>query len=481
MKINELEIPDGEVMEFSRSARIFLIKKAAKEKDILTWGELLFPEKFPLPFCKDLHQYFIDIRGEDFTSTEAPRFHSKTTIKCFLIPIFQALEEPKTFNHYLNVQSTDVKARTVNTAMRAQLESNADMFDVYGDQVGTEKWTDEQFVLKNGVVFTAVGAGKSIRGINYQNLRPDYCIADDLYDEEDINNPEGTLRKNEWFWGTLYPAMAVGKRISRHVQGTAINSLDLMEELKKHKDVKSRTFQAILNEPNKEALWPEGKSFDELVKMREHMGSAIFNREMQNERREEATAIIKRNWIKEYDPGSLTFSGEFILNNVLLCVDPSIGQKEENDFTGIALILKAQYNDSNGSIFYIRQIWEEHLSLDGRIRLMESIARDSAKGEEIREVRIEAIGGFKDFAEEVRRRTDLPIVEIDHVKDKISNLENKSHFFENGKVFISKFIDPRLKERLIHQLTTNHPQHDDIRDAVLLGMEDNLGNWGFVS
>ena len=98
----------------------------------------------------------------------------------------------------------------------------------------------------------------------------------------------------------------------------------------------------------------------------------------------------------------------------------------------------------------------------------------------VNKVRIESIAGFKDFTAEVIRRTNLPVDEIDHVKDKITNLQNKSHFFENGKVFINKNIDPVKKDKLINQLTTNHPKNDDIRDAVLLCIDEEGGQWAFI-
>lgn len=98
----------------------------------------------------------------------------------------------------------------------------------------------------------------------------------------------------------------------------------------------------------------------------------------------------------------------------------------------------------------------------------------------VTQANIEGIAGFKDFVAEVRRRTNLPVREIDWVKDKITNLENKSHYFENGKVKLNKHIDPKLKDVLKYQLTTNHPQHDDLRDAVLLCLEDGSGLWNFV-
>jgi hypothetical protein len=459
--------------------RIELARRAAKRKDILAWGYALFPSKFPLDFCAELHGYFVSIRAHPFTNTEAPRNHAKTTIKCFLIPIFQALEEPGRFRHTLNVQATHGKALAVNRAIKEEIETNRLIQGLYGDQIG-QHWSEQQFVLANGSVFTAIGAGQSIRGLNYKNIRPDYIIVDDLYDEEDINNPEGTIKKNEWFWGSLYPARAKERANSVHVQGTAINTEDLLEKLKGHKSVESRTFKAIKDDGT--ILWPQLNTMESLDRDREIMGSVIFLRELQNERREESTAIIKRTWIKEYDPevAYRDFGRHFFVDAVYLCVDPSVGEKAENDPTGIALILKARYDDGKGNVFFIADVDEQHLSLDARVRVLETKCAAQDKRFPVNKVRIESIAGFKDFTAEVIRRTNLPVEEIDHVKDKITNLENKSHFFENGKVFVNKNIEPKLKDKLIHQLTTNHPKNDDVRDAVLLGLDEKAGLWAFV-
>lgn len=472
---DEFILSREQLFEIKRQARLELARRYAKDKNILAWGKILFPDKFQLPFCQELHQYFVDIRQEEFTATEAPRNHSKTTIKCFLIPLFQALEEPETYQHYLNVQATFSKALSVNNGIRIELETNEDLRDLYGDQIG-ERWSEQQFVLKNGIIFTAIGSGQSIRGLNYRNIRPDYIIADDLYDEDDINNPESTIKKNDWFWSSLYPARAKTKRCSIHVQGTAINGEDLLEKLRKMARWVSKTFRAIKDWAKKEVLWPELNTFESLEADREDMGSVIFFREMQNERRDETTSIIKRSWIKFYDPDDLKFDEHLHLVGVLLGCDPSIGAKVENDATGIAVVLKTRESDSSGFKFYIDSVWNEHLSLHERTKLLQTIYSDRPNGSRITRAFIEGIAGFKDFVSEVRRRTTLPVTEVDNVKDKISNLESKSHLFENGKVFINKNIPAKLKDLLIYQLTTNHPKHDDVRDAVLLCLSEKTGN-----
>jgi phage terminase large subunit-like protein len=85
---------------------------------------------------------------------------------------------------------------------------------------------------------------------------------------------------------------------------------------------------------------------------------------------------------------------------------------------------------------------------------------------------IEGVAGFKDFADQARKKTGLPVTIVAKVADKITNLENKSHYFENGHVHLSRRVPKKLRDLLVYQLTTNHPTHDDLRDAVLLALAD---------
>lgn len=460
--------------EVRRQARVQLARVCASEKDILGWGKALFPDKFELPFCQEMHGYFVDIRGAEFTNTEAPRNHAKTTIKCFLIPLFQALEEPTSFRHYLNVQATSEKSVEINRTIKLELEQNEELREIYGDQVGTELWTEKKFRLANGVIFTGIGAGQSIRGLNYRSIRPDYIVIDDLYDEDDINNPVSTEKKNSWFWGSLYKARAQSRRCSMHLQGTAINSVDLLEQLKDKKRWTSKTFRAIKDYDTKEVLWRELNTFDQLLAEIDDMPTVIFNREMQNERKDDSESLIKTAWLAkwEYEPSDLVFNDHHILVSTELGVDPSIGATETSDYTGIALVLKTRYADAKPGIFnyYIEGLWNRHLSLNERIELLIEIKANADR--HINRAHIEGIAGFMDFAGEAKRKTDIPVNLVKQVKDKLTNLENKSGYFQNGRVFISKRIDPKLRKLLAYQLTNNHPNHDDARDAVLLVLPD---------
>ncbi len=463
-------------------ARCELARQYAKKKDILSWGRVVMPKKFHLDYCEELHQYFVDIRHDEFTDTEAPRDHAKTSIKCNLIPLFQALEEPALFDYYLNVQATLPKALAVNLAIKLELEQNLVLRKLYGDQVGKDKWTDQLFVLKNGVVFHAVGAGQSIRGTNYRNRRPNYGIVDDLYDEEDINNPDSTVKKNDWFWSTLFPMMAEDRKSCLHVQGTAINNEDLLKQLSTRVGVKFKSFKTILSDKKALVLWPALKSYEKRVAQRAMMPAIIFEREYQNERADDTSAIVKSAWLDnwEYDPADLKFNNiHTVCNAKVLSIDPSIGEKSENDPSGFALMLQVQRDGTELPFYYIESLHEGLMSLQER---MDTIRDYIANAGDIPVtlVRVETISGFKDFGNLVANNVPVACELVDKVPDKITHLQKKSHYFQNKRVFLNRNIDDVLKKTIKYQLTTNHPRHDDLRDAVLHGLDDESGMWRHV-
>jgi hypothetical protein len=473
----EVDWKDPEVLgELEFGIRLELARRFAKEANILSWGRVLFPEKFNLGFCKELHDYLVEIRHEEFAATEAPRNHAKTTIECFLIPIFQALEEPKRYRHYLNVQATAPKALSVNLSIRNEIESNELLKELYGDQTCAEKWADSQFRLMNGVIFTAIGAGQSVRGLNYNNIRPDWIRVDDLYDDEDIHSPDSTEKKNAWFWSALYPARAKARACSIHIQGTAINQYDLLELLKERKRWKCRTFQAIKDWAKKKVLWPELNSWDKLMEDKEDMPSTIFFRELQNERRDDSQSIVKLAWLDGWEYTKIPEGLEVVARE--LGCDPSIGENEAADFTGACDVIITKRPDAKPGVYeyWIEWLEEKHLSLDGRCQLLSS--RIDALERPINRAHVEGVAGFKDFVAQVRKRVGIMVREVSQPKNKLVNLENKSHHFENGRVHISVNIPAKLRETLKYQLTTNKPKHDDVRDAVLLVLpEATRGGW----
>lgn len=482
-----------QALDIKRAYRIKYARWAAREKKVLEWGWALFPEKFTADFCNELHQYLVDIRHHPFTASKAPRYHAKTTVGNFLIPTFQTLEEPTDFRHYLQVQATEDKALQTNKSIKLELEENDMLHEIYGDMRG-EYWTDTRFVTKKGVIHSCISTGQSIRGINYRNIRPDFIMPDDLYNEEDINNPESTQKKNRWFWGSLYLARSKVRRSCIHATGTAINDFDILTECETNPAVKCRTFKNLDFE-KETVLWPALGSYEHQKAEFDKMPISIAMREMQNEPRDEATAIIKKHWLYaddgsyswEFDPDILDEKirkGVLRLILVSLGNDPSVGKKGENkaktetDYNGLVLTWETIPVGASGPTeYWILEAYNERLSLDERKDKLLSVGNKQPADRRPKKVFIEAIGGFDDYATYVASKTTIPVERVEWVPDKLTNLENRSHHFQQRHIHLSNRIEPGMKKLIEYQLSVNHPTHDDVRDAILLPLSLFTKSW----
>lgn len=428
-----------------------------RQKNILEWGAYYFPHKFSLGFCLPLHGDLVDTFLHSKTATLAPRGHAKTTLRCFLAPLFYALNRPDLFQHYVNVQSTTSKAVTTNLSIRHELENNELLIKDYGLQVTREKWNQKQFMMANGVIFTAVGAGESTRGINYLNKRPDCVIIDDLYNDGDMWNPENIEKKNGWFWSTLYKAMAIGKPTSIHIQGTAIHQTDLMHSLK---DQPGWTFKKYVacDFATGDVLWPEKNTIETLQEDRLAMGSVIFNREMLNDPRDDSSSIIKERWWQEVDELPPL---DFVYK--VGAVDPAEKTKDHHDYTAKV----ACYVTKDKDVFIV-DIRNERLTFVENAKDIMHLHATHA----LDVVAFETNKGYHLF-EELRRTTDVPVRERVATKDKLPRLEGVSPSFENGKVyFVRENIPPEILAEAKTQTLNNKPAHDDIRDAIVLALEE---------
>ena len=475
-----LSLTAGQLRELKSQARVELARRAAAEGDVLGWGKALMPDKFKLPFCR-LHEYLAAHRGDEMSALEAARGHAKTAIGCMLAPMFQALAEPGRFQHFLQVQATDDKALSVNSSIKMELEQNDLIRRLYGDQVGRDRWTNGQFVLRNGACFTAVGAGQSIRGINYRNRRPDNILVDDLYNEEDIHSPESTEKKNAWFWSTLYPARARDRRSSIKITGTPVNTEDLLAQLKGREGWSHATFRAAEDLDRGPALWPELVSLEQLRRDAASMPPTIFARELMCERLDDASSIVKGEWLQswEYDPADLRFGEGLRYLGCTLGIDPSIGKKAENDPAGYALVIKAQRPGAARPEYYVEALTNRCMPQQERLDVAKAYCAGRPFERPVTAVNVECISGFQDFGDLVAKNVAVPCNLITKVPDKITHLERKSHYFQNRRIFLNRNIEPELKKALVHQLTTNHPKHDDLRDALLHALDDEgANNWG---
>ena len=483
-------------LEANIQARVARARLAAKDKDILAWGKAVMPEKFYKPFCKELHEYFVSIRNGELTSTVAPRGHAKTLVKCKLIPMFQACEEPGAYDFYLNLQSTHEKGVLLNFSIKHEFETNPVIRRMYGNMVGTVKWTDELFMLANGVVFRGGGAGDSIRGMQFLDRRPKYTIVDDLYDEEDIGKPERIQAKNDWYWSSLYPAREKGKQSSFHSQGTVAGENDLMIQLgemaKTDLAILHREFSAVKEDGT--PLWVELNTMADLEKERSRMGDVAFSRENLGDRSSRASSIIKTSFLASWRQPASAFRCDAVadpyrLIEVLVGIDPSVGKKQNQlnvkktgDPAAYARVWKLLPKNQPGAlpVFFIDAIINKVLGMQERIDAAKEIVSTARPDRTVTRMRVETIAGFDDIGTLIQKAVSVSCEKVPHVADKQLNLERKQPFFQNGRVFVNENMPLEDIKLIEKQLTNNKPDHDDVRDAIFLCLEDgspSMSTW----
>ncbi len=480
-------------------ARADKAERCAKRKDILGWLRAVNPVIYHLTFC-ELHDYQVATRYEPEAGIEAPRYHAKTAIGCSGIPLFLAYEEPDTYDYFLNVQANEKKALAVNLGIKLEVEQNEVLRLVYGDQVGRDKWTDFLFVLKSGVVFQAATMGQSLKGTNYRLRRPNYVILDDAYDDEDITNLESTMKKNDWVESTLEKMLANDRPSVWRWQGTAVNDADGLKKMEERSKVpgsrvKFRRFAAYgtFDADGKwiddgSVLWPALRDHDGWTAKQTAPGvnQTIFNREIKNIRGGDSEAVVHKEWLEspnwEYDPDvDIRFGVDHVLLAVIICCDPSVGKHDENDPTGFVVLLKTQRMDGSLPVYWIDAARNERLSPQARIDQIKAWLKEYRRrfpNANAFEVRVETVAGFSDFGDQVAASVDAPVEAIPQTKDKLAHLGSKAILIQNRRVRLNKRIDGILKTTIKYQFTTNHPTHDDLRDAALIGFDANdAGIW----
>ena len=149
----------------------------------------------------------------------------------------------------------------------------------------------------------------------------------------------------------------------------------------------------------------------------------------------------------------------------------------QSDKSGYAFIIKAQ-RDGELPKFYIENIANEHHSWQQRVDKVKEMIANRPRERPATKARIETVAGFRDIGDKIAASVAVPCDLVDHVVDKITNLERHSNLFENRRVFLNQNIPEPLKTELTYQLVNNNPLHDDLRDAVLLGLDDESADWG---
>lgn len=401
----------------------------------------------------------------------APRGHGKSTIGDVDFCITKVLRNPDI--RIMIGSKTQTQASAFLKEIRTHFEQNVNLIRIFGDWKKSRDnvWNDKEFtvnrrtVIKKEATVSALGASGAVVSKHF-----DIIIGDDLVGFENARTEAQRKVLKEWFYSSLYPTLEPDGEI--HILGTRYSPMDLYEDLIKSKNYKVNVQQAITIKDGQEvSLWESKFSLEKLRSIREEAGLIIFNMQYQNNTELAKGKIFKYKYFKHFEE----YEVDYALNRVRVKVldaqgvpfwipvriymgaDLAISEDEtsNNDY----FVLTVIGVDKNKNV-YVLDYLKERLSFNAQLNAILDYGRN--KFPMVERIGVETVQYQKSLAQEIRRLSLLPVINIQTSKDKVTRAMRRSALFENGKVFFRIGMDD-LEECL---LLFPEVDHDDLFDGL---------------
>lgn len=401
----------------------------------------------------------------------APRGHGKSTIGDVDFCITKVLRNPDI--RIMIGSKTQTQASAFLKEIRTHFEQNVNLIRIFGDWKKSRDnvWNDKEFtvnrrtVIKKEATVSALGASGAVVSKHF-----DIIIGDDLVGFENARTEAQRKVLKEWFYSSLYPTLEPDGEI--HILGTRYSPMDLYEDLIKSKNYKVNVQQAITIKDGQEvSLWESKFSLEKLRSIREEAGLIIFTMQYQNNTELAKGKIFKYRYFKHFEE----YEVDYALNRVRVKVldaqgvpfwipvriymgaDLAISEDEtsNNDY----FVLTVIGVDKNKNV-YVLDYLKERLSFNAQLNAILDYGRN--KFPMVERIGVETVQYQKSLAQEIRRLSLLPVINIQTSKDKVTRAMRRSALFENGKVWFRIGMDD-LEECL---LLFPEVDHDDLFDGL---------------
>ncbi len=425
---------------------------------------------------QELHKSIIaNVSSHKNTLDLAPRGFGKSTVGDVDYCITRILRNP---NIRIMIGSkTQTQAQAFLKEIRTHFEQNVDLIRVFGDwKTGKDNvWNDREFtvnkrtMIKKEATVTALGASGAVISKHF-----DIIIGDDLVGLENARTEKQRSNLIEWFYSSLIPTLEPDGEI--HILGTRYNPLDLYEDLIKSGNYKVNIQRAIQVVNGVEcSLWEDKFNIEKLKQIRAESGKIIFNMQYQNDTELAKGKIFKAKYFKYYEEYKL--DNDFQTAKIRIKNADGVDQwKKVRVYMGADLAISESENENNDFFVlmiigvddeknvYVLEYVKERLSFNSQLQTIISYGR--SKYPMVERVGVETVAYQKSLAQELRRLSLLPIININTSKDKVTRAMRRSANFENGKVYFREGMDD-LEECL---LLFPEVDHDDLFDGLDFAM-----------
>ena len=158
----------------------------------------------------DCHREWWDMATSDhkFVAIAAPRGHAKSTAITFSYAIANIVFHCRKFIVILS--DTEAQAVLFLGDIKKELTENEELIALFGIK-GLSKDTDADMIVDFSDGFqariVAKGSNQRLRGLKWDNYRPDLIIGDDLENEEIVLNKDRREKFSRWFTGAVIPLL----------------------------------------------------------------------------------------------------------------------------------------------------------------------------------------------------------------------------------------------------------------------------------
>lgn len=412
----------------------------------------------------------------------APRNHAKSTALTYSYTLACVLFRERSY--VLIVSDTVSQASQFLNDIKQTLLENDQIRSLFKIREFTKETEDDIIVTtEDNHMFRiqAKGAEQKLRGLKWNNKRPDLIVCDDLENDEIVMNKERREKFRRWFYGALLPCKSVNG-IIRYV-GTILHSDSLLESLMPRTYKKETIVTPLKIYTNKreawmsvkyrahtddfsEILWPARYDKDYfLTKRQEYYEQGIpdvYSMEYLNIPIDESVAYFKRK-----DFVAISDEEKRMSLHYYITADLAISKEETADYS---VFVVAGMDESR--MVHIKEVIRDRL--DGReivdtILMLENLYKPECFGIEEMQV-TKAIGPF--LREEMVATGIFPnLVKLKHGgKDKISRARSIQARLRAGGVRFNKAGDwyQTLEDEMC---TFPRSKHDDQVDCMAyLGM-----------
>jgi hypothetical protein len=236
-------------------------------RDRVLAHRVLFPHRHGNA-TEDFHRQMILDWHDQNTSRSIDmvfRGGAKSTIAEEAVTIRAGFRE---FKNALLIGETSDRACERLHAIKREIESNEQLTTLFGDLRGPT-WAETEIVLSNGIRIMALGRGQALRGIKFEDIRPDAVFCDDIETMDSVADKDRRERTRRWFFADLLPACDPSAFV--RVAATPLDNDALAVRLLDARGWKSKIFPIEYLDDNGErkATWPDRFPLEKVDELRD--------------------------------------------------------------------------------------------------------------------------------------------------------------------------------------------------------------------